>query len=119
MLRLTNELFLAQLGFLSQGLYKMVLGFGADQNEGEAICTFAFCAGRGEKVHLFQGVTRGRIVEPRGAAGFGWDPCFLPDDGEELTYAEMDKDKKNSISHRCKAVAKLSEFLQSRLNDIQ
>ncbi len=91
----------------------MLLGYGPDSNEAEAVCTFAFCEGRGQPVELFQGVTRGRIVSPRGASGFGWDPCFQPGEGDQ-TYAEMEKEAKNAISHRFKAVCKLRDFLQSR-----
>jgi hypothetical protein len=38
-------------------------------------------------------------VPARGPADFGWDPVFLPD-GFDTTYAETDKDIKNTISHR-------------------
>ena len=31
---------------------------------------------------------------------FGWDPVFEPE-GFDKTYAELDKDTKNAISHRC------------------
>ncbi|KAL7053589.1 hypothetical protein AAHC03_026995 [Spirometra sp. Aus1] len=94
----------------AQGLQKMLIGFGAENNTASATCTFAFCDGRGQPVRLFQGVTRGRIVEPRGSSGFGWDPCFLPE-GYQSTYAEMDKATKNSLSHRFKAVLALRQFL--------
>ena len=39
----------------------------------------------------------------RGPNDFGWDPCFEtthPDTLALETYAEMDKDVKNKISHR-------------------
>ncbi|VDN16636.1 unnamed protein product [Dibothriocephalus latus] len=88
----------------------MLIGFGAKNNHAAATCTFAFCAGRGQPVSLFQGVTRGRIVAPQGSSGFGWDPCFLPE-GQQSTYAEMDKATKNTISHRFKAVQALRQFL--------
>jgi len=42
-------------------------------------------------------------VPPRGAAGFGWDSCFQPDEYKQ-TYAEMPKEIKNSISHRYRAL---------------
>ncbi|XP_016122563.1 inosine triphosphate pyrophosphatase-like [Sinocyclocheilus grahami] len=58
---------------------------------------------------------QGRIVEPRGPRDFGWDPCFQPD-GYENTYAELPKEVKNSISHRYRALAALSEHF-SKLND--
>ena len=35
----------------------------------------------------------------RGQGNFGWDAVFLPD-GFDTTYAEMDKQVKNTISHR-------------------
>ena len=74
-----------------------------------ALCTFAFSpGGEGDEVVLFEGRTDGAIVEPRGPRDFGWDPCFQPD-GYGQTYAEMDKDVKNSISHRRRALSKLRE----------
>jgi inosine triphosphate pyrophosphatase len=47
----------------------------------------------------FVGRTDGSIVAARGPSDFGWDPIFLPD-GFSDTYAEMDKQLKNTISHR-------------------
>ena len=46
------------------------------------------------------GRTHGLIVPARGDLEFGWDPIFQPD-GFDLTFAEMDKEVKNTISHRC------------------
>ncbi|KAF0309207.1 Inosine triphosphate pyrophosphatase [Amphibalanus amphitrite] len=74
-----------------------------------ALCTFAFSpGGEHDEVVLFKGRTDGAIVEPRGPRDFGWDPCFQPD-GYSQTYAEMDKEVKNSISHRRRALNKLRE----------
>jgi len=42
--------------------------------------------------------------------GFGYDPIFVPD-GFDTTFAQMDVDVKNQISHRGRATAKLIEFL--------
>jgi XTP/dITP diphosphohydrolase len=41
---------------------------------------------------------------PRGTAGFGYDPLFIPD-GETRTFAEMPAAEKNLISHRARALA--------------
>jgi len=49
----------------------------------------------------------------KGVDGFGYDPIFIPD-GQIKTFAEMTLDEKNSISHRAKAVQKLSDFLLNR-----
>lgn len=47
---------------------------------------------------------------PRGERGFGYDPLmYLPEYG--CTIAELDPDKKNEISHRAKACARLRELL--------
>ncbi len=43
---------------------------------------------------------------PRGAFGHGYDPVFVPE-GETQSFGEMSHDKKNSLSHRAKAVALL------------
>lgn len=65
------------------------------------------------KEFLFEGVVNGIILErPRGTNGFGYDPIFQPE-GYTLSFAEMDSQTKNKISHRAKAVEKLTGFLQS------
>lgn len=73
-----------------------------------AVCTFGYCGGPGQGPILFQGRTEGKIVDARGPPTFGWDACF---EYEGETYAEMDKARKNEISHRGKALAKLKEWL--------
>lgn len=66
------------------------------------------------KEYLFEGVVKGTIAEePRGTAGFGYDPLFVPD-GYSTTFAEMDSEAKNAISHRGRAVEKLAAFLLKR-----
>ena len=74
----------------------------------------AFADGKIE--HSTEGVVKGLIVEEhRGSDGFGYDPIFQPE-SQNLTYAEMDADKKNRISHRFKALDKIKEFLTSYFN---
>ncbi len=61
--------------------------------------------------YLFEGIVTGTIIsEKRGTGGFGYDPVFVPD-GKKQTFAEMDLDEKNSISHRARAFEKLRNFL--------
>ena len=70
----------------------------------------------GEIEYSTEGVVKGLIVEKhRGVDGFGYDPIFQPE-SQNLTYAEMDADEKNRISHRFKALDKIKEFLTSYFN---
>lgn len=88
----------------------MLAGF--EDKSAEAVCTFAYCGGPGEEVKIFQGRTAGKIVPARGPAKFGWDPVFQEEQSGK-TYAEMEKDEKNTCSHRGKALAKVREFLEA------
>eukprot|EP01043_Picozoa_sp_COSAG02_P052809 COSAG02_NODE_5746_length_4072_cov_5.959476_2_plen_209_part_00 len=73
---------------------------------------FGLCAGPGKPVHTFDGRTAGVIVPARGPLDFGWDPVFEPSEGSGgKTYAEMEKDEKNAISHRGKALDQLRSWL--------
>ena len=89
----------------------MLAGF--EDKSAEALCTFAYHSGiEGENVKLFKGITKGTIVFPRGSRDFGWDPCFQPE-GYNLTYGEMDKELKNTFSHRFKALDNFRKYLLS------
>lgn len=62
--------------------------------------------------YQFEGIVEGVITErSSGSKGFGYDPVFIPV-GYDLTFAEMDLDLKNRISHRAKAVQGLVNFLK-------
>jgi XTP/dITP diphosphohydrolase len=52
-----------------------------------------------------EGVVDGRIAdEAAGGGGFGYDPVFVPDEGDGRTFAEMAPDEKHALSHRGRAV---------------
>jgi len=64
--------------------------------------------------YFFEGIADGEIIKKRkGVNGFGYDAVFLPTNFDR-TFAEMDLDEKNKISHRAKAVKKLIDFLNQR-----
>ncbi|MBR2184992.1 MAG: non-canonical purine NTP diphosphatase [Prevotella sp.] len=74
------------------------------------------------ETHLFEGKVEGCIAtEKHGAEGFGYDPIFYPegyspDETEHpLTFAEMSAAEKNGMSHRGRAVEKLSTLLQGKV----
>jgi XTP/dITP diphosphohydrolase len=61
--------------------------------------------------YFFDGSAVGRILQERtGNQGFGYDPVFVPD-GFTRSFAEMTMEEKNIISHRGRAVKKLTDFL--------
>jgi XTP/dITP diphosphohydrolase len=61
--------------------------------------------------YLFTGEVSGTILkEKHGDTGFGYDPIFLPEDSD-LSFAEMNMEEKNTISHRGEAFRALSGFL--------
>lgn len=61
----------------------------------------------------FDGEVKGHITKkPYGNGGFGYDPIFIPD-GFSETFAQLNHETKNSISHRAKAIKKLIDFLHA------
>lgn len=57
------------------------------------------------------GTVEGTIAgRPSGAAGFGYDPVFVPVEGDGRTFAEMG-DEKHSLSHRGRAFRTLARYL--------
>ena len=64
------------------------------------------------QTHQFQGVIEGEITtEKIGEEGFGYNPLFVPK-GHQLTFAQMNINERNTLSHRAKALLQLVEFLK-------
>lgn len=58
---------------------------------------------------VVEGSVDGEIaMEPRGTAGFGYDPVFIPEGGGGRTFAEMTQDEKQAFSHRGRALRALA-----------
>lgn len=107
--------FLDRIGH--SGLNRMLRGF--EDKGAYALCTFAYCGGVDEEPMVFAGRTEGTIVEARQSGEgpvFGWDPIFEPK-GFAETYAEMDKEVKNRISHRRKALELVKAHLRKVLGE--
>jgi len=100
--------FLDKLGH--EGLNKLLAGY--EDKTAYAMNILAYMDNEVDKPILFIGKTDGTIVLPRGPKDFGWDPIFQPI-GYDLTYAEMEKDEKNKISHRSKALQEMIKYFQS------
>ena len=66
------------------------------------------------EVETFEGIAKGTIAETTsGHEGFGYDPVFIPE-GYEITFAQMSLKEKNKLSHRAKAIEKLTTFLSEK-----
>ena len=64
---------------------------------------------------IVEGVCEGIIAtEERGERGFGFDPLFVPTDGDGRTFSEMTDAEKNAISHRGRAFVALVHALRER-----
>ena len=64
-------------------------------------------------MRLFRGLCEGRVTrEPRGRGGFGYDPLFFYPP-LHATFAELEEDEKNQVSHRGRAFRSLAAFLSS------
>lgn len=68
-----------------------------------------------DKEFLFEGKVDGEIISQlQGKDGFGYDPVFKPI-GYDITFAQMDINLKNKISHRALAFNKLKNYLEETL----
>ncbi len=69
----------------------------------------------GHEPRTFRGTVEGEILrEPRGAGGFGYDPLFFyPPFG--ATFAEIPAARKQTVSHRGRAVDKMMEYLNAEM----
>jgi XTP/dITP diphosphohydrolase len=58
------------------------------------------------------GICEGSIAEhERGERGFGYDPVFVPAEGDGRTFAEMTEAEKHALSHRGRAFRELMASL--------
>ena len=60
------------------------------------------------------GTVEGMITTAaRGDHGFGYDPVFVPSEGDGRTFAEMTSPEKHAVSHRGRAFRTLAEGLRA------
>ena len=84
---------------------------GVSDRRANFTCAVAIVDADGRE-HVVVGKCFGRIAEsPSGAAGFGYDPLFVPD-GHDMSFAELSADEKNAISHRGRALAEVKRILE-------
>lgn len=80
-----------------------------DQRTARFKCSICYIDSNGEE-HIFEGCCEGKIArEELGNNNFGYDPIFLCGD---KTFAQMEQEEKNEISHRGLAMKKYLDFLK-------
>jgi len=82
----------------------------------QAICVLGYTTGPNQAIQLFHGIVDGKIITPLQHARtkeFGFDSIFQPN-GSELSYSNMGLVKKNSTSHRYKALMLFKSFFANQ-----
>ena len=76
--------------------------------------TVAMVAWPGGRELVAEGVCEGAIAtEVRGTRGFGYDPVFVPMEGDGRTFSEMSAAEKHFLSHRGRAFRQLAQLLRA------
>lgn len=84
---------------------------GAEDRGARFVCVLALIEPSGEERTFFGDVHGTLVWPPRGDRGFGYDPIFVPD-GFDITFGEMDPDRKHAMSHRARAFEQLVAHLK-------
>ncbi len=93
---------------------KVLAGLAGKTNRSARFRTF-ICLILEGKEYLFEGRCEGTIsTRERGEQGFGYDPVFIPAEGDGRTFAEMTGAEKRRFSHRARAMARLEDFLATK-----
>jgi len=86
-----------------------------DERRGAAfVCAAAAATPDGRELLVEERMEGAIIRSPRGEAGFGYDPIFVPT-GEQRTTAEMSAAEKDAISHRGAAFRAMAPLLDELL----
>ena len=95
-------------------LLERLAGRPTPERAAQFVC--AICVATAEDVVAqVTGTCEGHLTtEPRGEAGFGYDPLFVPDDENPRgqTFAELTAEQKDRVSHRGRALRALRERLE-------
>ncbi len=76
------------------------------------VCVLAFIYDANQPIKFYEGYAEGKIIyRPRGKNGFGYDPIF-EDLHLKKTFAELEPEEKNRVSHRAMALKKFIQDLR-------
>jgi XTP/dITP diphosphohydrolase len=91
-------------------LLAALTGVVEERRDARYVCVAALVDAASERT--WRGTATGRILfAPRGSEGFGYDPLFLSDD-LGVTFAQVPREAKETVSHRGRALASLIASLR-------
>ena len=93
-----------------EGIAKLAKSMGNQNTEAKTIIGYADKLGN---INYFEAIIKGKIVDPRGNIGWGWDFIFQPE-GYDKTFAEMTVEQKNELSMRRIVIEKLRKFVEEK-----
>lgn len=80
-----------------------------DNRKAQFRCVICFFDGSNNQ--FFEGIVKGKIAtKEAGINGFGYDPIFIPD-AYDKTFAELNPELKNFLSHRALALNSFAKWL--------
>ncbi len=95
----------------NEGILRLIDGTPDDERTARFRAVLGFHDGRQPRV--FDGVVEGQIArKAQGEHGFGFDPIFVPEEGDGRTFGQMRESEKGEISHRSRAMEALVEDLE-------
>jgi XTP/dITP diphosphohydrolase len=93
-------------------LLSLLSGVAAEKRGARFRCVVVMQLSESESL-IAEGTCEGRIgFQLRGTNGFGYDPLFIPD-GYSESFAQLDAEVKNSISHRGRALKRMRELVDA------
>lgn len=96
----------------AENVAKLLRALDGNENRSARFRTVIALAEPDGSVVLATGTVEGTIAtEPKGDGGFGYDPVFIPNEGDGRAFAEMAPAEKHAISHRGRALRALVDQL--------
>lgn len=95
---------------------KLMKNVEEDKRTARYVCSLVFMDLEKRIEKITEGICEGKIDDREtGKNGFGYDPIFIPE-GFKKSFGVLDGQIKAKLSHRAKALEKMSEFLKEWKN---
>lgn len=88
-----------------------------NQRTARFVCVVAFHDPKSNQTFSTKGIIEGKIsTQLLGSDGFGYDPIFIPTEGDGRTFAQLGQDFKNQTSHRARALQQIKPLIQQHFS---